>query len=172
MESNMSVKKEAGILALAVLSFPPLFILGSLLDILLVHQYAACEEMGFALPYLSQWVFRYLAGYRFIPHQMMFCFWLLMIVAWLGFYFSSNDSMLFRSRFVISWLIIWLVALTVSGFIIMAVLLPYDLLLIRFPDRGTYTGFEILIMAAIVFEALLILFIPVYFMTRRKRRGD
>jgi hypothetical protein len=52
----------------------------SLLDILLTHFYAHVRNGKAALPAISQWVYESMAGHRFLPQEIMACFWILMLI--------------------------------------------------------------------------------------------
>jgi hypothetical protein len=74
------LKQELASVVLILVSFIPLFFIGSLLDILLTHFYANIENGKAGLPVISQWVYGSLAGHRFLPQEIMACFWALMVI--------------------------------------------------------------------------------------------
>ena len=145
-------------MVLILVSFIPLFFMGSLLDILLTHFYAHVENGKVALPTISHWVYESMAGHRFLPQEIMACFCLLMVILFILNAFLAKDQQQFRIRFIYSFLFIWILAITTATLIAFACLAPFDLLLARLEEDGL---FDSIIHVILVFELILIVLIPV-----------
>jgi hypothetical protein len=151
------LKREPASVVLILVSFIPLFFMGSLLDILLTHFYAHVENGRVALTPISQWVYESMAGHRFLPQEIMACFCLLMVIIFILNAFFAKDQQQFRIRFIYSFLFTWILAITTATLIAFACLAPFDLLLARLEEDGP---FDRIIHVILVFELILIVLIP------------
>ncbi len=159
------LKQELASVVLVLVSFIPLFFIGSLLDILLTHFYAHVENGTSVLPIISKWVYASMAGRRFLPQEIMACFWLLMVIFFILNAFFVKDRHQFRMRFICSFLFTWILAVTTATLIGFACISPFDLLLARLEEDGL---FDHIIRVILVFELVLIVLIPVGFGIWRK----
>ena len=161
------LRREVASVVLVLISFIPLFFIGSLLDILLTHFYSRFENDQTALPIISKWIHDSIAGYRFLPQELMVCFWILMVFLFIFNALISNDQQPFRIRFIYSYLFTWALALTTALLIAFACTVPFDLLLARVDEPSLFCNLIHLIM---VFELVLIVMIPMGLIFWRKRR--
>ena len=159
------LKRELVSVVLILVSFIPLFFMGSLLDILLTHFYAHVENGKVALPTISHWVYESMAGHRFLPQEIMACFCLLMVILFILNAFFAKDQQQFRIRFIYSFLFTWILAITSATLIAFGCIAPFDLLLARLEEDGL---FDSIIHVILVFELILILLIPVGLVIWRK----
>jgi hypothetical protein len=150
---------------LILVSFIPLFFMGSLLDILLTQFYAHVENGKVVLTPISQWVYESMAGYRFLPQEIMTCFCLLMVILFILNAFFAKDQQQFRMRFIYSFLLTWILAVTTATLIVFACVAPFDLLLARLEEDSL---FDRIIYVILVFELILIVLIPVGLVIWRK----
>lgn len=161
----MFLKREYGPFLLVLFSLLPLFFLGSLLDILLIHFYSRVQEGGTMLPLLSKWVFGAVAGYRFLSQEIMICFWGLLALSFLVCALRSKGRDDFRIRFLHSFLWVWGLSLTTASFLGLACVLPFDLMLDRL-DGTSPVGR--IIHVALLLELLLLVVLPITWAWRRK----
>ena len=151
------LKQELATVVLILVSFIPLFFIGSLLDILLTHFYANIENGKAGLPVISQWVYGSMAGHRFLPQEIMACFWALMVILFILNAFFVKDRQQFRMRFIYSFLFTWVLAMTTAALIGFGCVASFDLLLARLEEDGL---FDRIIHVSMVFELMLIALIP------------
>ena len=151
------IKREFVSAILVLLSFIPLFFIGSLLDIFLTHLYARTEKGETALPVISQWVHDSIAGHRLLPQEIMICFWVLMVLLFIVNALTAGDQQQFRIRFIYSFLFTWLLSITTASFIALACALPFDLLLSRVGEGDMFCS---LFRIILLFELTLIVIIP------------
>ena len=151
------MKRESVPIMLVLISFLPLFFIGSLLDIFLTHLYAAAEKGETALPVISRWVHNSIAGNRMLPQEMMSCFWLLLVILFIANVLTSHDQRQFRIRFIYSFLFTWLLSITTAFFIALACILPSDLLLSRIDGQGLLSG---IIRIILIIELALVVIVP------------
>lgn len=148
-----------------MVSFIPFFFIGSLLDILLTHFYANVENGKSVLPPISEWVYDSMAGHRFLPQEIMTCFWILLVILFvLNACFAGNRQQ-FRIRFVYSFIFTWMLAITAAALIGFACVSPFDLLLDRLEENGL---FQSIIHAILMFELMLFILLPVGLVIWRK----
>ena len=159
------LKQELASVVLILVSFIPLFFIGSLLDILLTHFYANIENAKEVLPGISQWVYGSMAGHRFLPQEIMICFWVLMVIFLILNAFFAIDQQQFRIRFIYSFLFTWVLAITTATLIVFACVAPFDLLLSRLEEDGLFDG---IIHSILLLEVMLIILIPVGLVIWRK----
>ena len=159
------LKRELVSVVLILVSFIPLFFMGSLLDILLTHFYAHVENGKAGLPIISQWVYESMAGHRFLPQEIMACFCLLMVIFFILNAFFAKDQQQFRIRFIYSFLFTWILAITAATLIAFACVAPFDLLLARLEEDSLLAR---IIHVILVFELILIVLIPVGLVIWRK----
>ena len=159
------LKQEFASVVLILVSFLLLFFIGSLLDILLTHFYAHVENGKAVLPIISKWVYESMAGHRFLPQEIMACFWILMVIFFIPNAFFAKDQQQFRIRFIYSFLFTWVLAITTTTLIVFACVAPFDLLLARLEEDGL---FDRIIHVSMVFELMLIVLIPVGLVIMRK----
>jgi hypothetical protein len=159
------LKRELTSVVLILVSFIPLFFMGSLLDILLTQFYAHVENGKVVLTPISQWVYESMAGYRFLPQEIMACFCLLMVILFILNAFFAKDQQQFRMRFIYSFLLTWILAVTTATLIVFACVAPFDLLLARLEEDSL---FDRIIYVILVFELILIVLIPVGLVIWRK----
>jgi hypothetical protein len=162
------LKRELASVVLILLSFIPLFFIGSLLDILLTRLYSRVQNEEVALPIISQWVHASIAGYRLLPQEVMACFWLLLVLCFICNILIASDQQQFRIRFIYSFLFIWLLAITTASFFAFACVSPFDLSLARLDEQRAFCN---IIHIALLFELMLILIIPVGLLIWRKVRA-
>lgn len=160
-------KQEAVAALLVLLSFIPLFFIGSLLDIFLTHLYATTEKGGMVLPVMSEWVRDSIAGHRLLPQEIMACFWVLLVLLFVVNALTAGDRQQFRSRFIYSFLLVWLLSITAASFIALACALPFDLLLSRMDEDGMFSS---LFRIILLFEVALIVIVPGGVLIWRRRR--
>jgi hypothetical protein len=161
------LRHEVASVVLVLISFIPLFFIGALLDILLTHFYSRFENDQTTLPIISKWIHDSIAGYRFLPQELMVCFWILMVLLFIFNALISNDQQQFRIRFIYSYLFTWALALTTALLIAFASTLPFDLLLARVDEPSLFCNVIHLIM---VLELVLIVMISAGLIFWRKRR--
>ncbi len=159
------LKREFAPVVLILVSFIPFFFIGSLLDILLTHFYANIENGKAVLPPISQWVYGSMAGHRFLPQEIMVCFWILMVIFFILNAFFAKDQHQFRIRFIYSFLFTWVLAMTTAALIVFACIVPFDLLLARLEVDGL---FDRIIHVILLLELILIILIPVGLFIWRK----
>jgi hypothetical protein len=159
------LKRELTSVVLILVSFIPFFFIGSLLDILLTHFYANIENAKEVLPGISQWVYESMAGHRFLPQEIMVCFWMLMVIFFILNAFFSTDQQQFRIRFIYSFLFNWVLAITTATLIVFACVAPFDLLLSRLEEDGL---FDRIIHVILLLGLMLIILIPVVLLILRK----
>ncbi len=159
------LKRELTSVVLILVSFIPFFFIGSLLDILLTHFYANIENAKEVLPGISQWVYESMAGHRFLPQEIMVCFWMLMVIFFILNAFFSTDQQQFRIRFIYSFLFTWVLAITTATLIVFACVAPFDLLLSRLEEDGL---FDRIIHVILLLGLMLIILIPVGLVIWRK----
>lgn len=152
-------------MVLVLVSFIPLFFMGSLLDILLTQFYARIENGKVVLPPISQWINESMAGHRFLPQEIMICFWALMVILFILNAFFAIDQQHFRIRFIYSFLLIWILAITSATFVVFSCVAPFDLLLARLEKDSLFDG---IIHTILLLELMLILLIPVGLLIFRK----
>lgn len=152
------LKQEFASVALVLLSFMPLFFIGSLLDILLTYFYALVENRKTVLPPISQWIHESIAGYRFIPQEIMAGFWMLMVLCLILNAFSAKDQQRFRIRFIYSFLFTWVLAIMTATLITLACAMPFDLMLSRLDENGISCS---IIHIILLIEVMLMLIMPV-----------
>ena len=150
------LKRELASVVLILVSFIPLFFMGSLLDILLTHFYAHVENGKTALPIISQWVYESMAGHRFLPQEIMAGFCLLMVIFFILNAFFAKDQQQFRMRFIYSFLLTWILAVTTATLIVFACVAPFDFLLSRLEEDGLFDG---VIHSILLLELVLIILI-------------
>jgi len=159
------LKRESASVVLILVSFIPLLFMGSLLDILLTHFYAHVEEGIVVLPDVSKWVYASMAGHRFLPQEVMVCFWILMVIFFILDAFFAADRTQFRIRFIYSFLFTWVLAITTATLIVFACVAPFDLLLTRLEEDFL---FDSIIRVLLVFELMLVVLTPVGWVIMRK----
>lgn len=152
---------------LVLLSFVPLFFIGCILDISLTHFFASAKESGAGLNMISRWVYDNMAGFRFLPQEIMTGFWLFMILSLIATLFHSADHQRFRIRFIYAFLFSWGAALTAAVCIGFACLHPFDLLLARLDATS---GFPRAIETLLVIELLMIPLMVAGLFMRKKTR--
>jgi hypothetical protein len=158
-------KPELAPVFLVLLSFIPLMLTGFILDILLIHFFSMVKGNAAALNTPSLWVYNNLAGYRFLPQELMAGFWFLMIISIILIFSRPGDPQRVRFNFLFSFLLIWGTALSVAGSIAFACIKPFDLLLARVEDP-TWVG--CLLPSVLIGELLAILLIPIGFFLWKK----
>jgi O-antigen ligase len=159
------LKRELASVLLVMVSFISFFFIGSLLDILLTHFYVHVENGKAGLPTISRWVYESMAGHRFLSQEIMACFCVLMVISFILNAFFAKDQYQFRIRFIYSFLFTWVLAITTTTLIVFACVAPFDLLLARLEEDSL---FDRIIHVGMVFELMLIIFIPVGFVIMRK----
>ena len=159
------LKRELASVLLVMVSFISFFFIGSLLDILLTHFYVHVENGKAGLPTISRWVYESMAGHRFLSQEIMACFCVLMVISFILNAFFAKDQYQFRIRFIYSFLFTWVLAITTTTLIVFACAAPFDLLLARLEEDSL---FDRIIHVGMVFELMLIIFIPVGFVIMRK----
>lgn len=161
------LKKEYSPILLVLFSLLPLFFIGSLLDILLIHFFSRVQDGGTMLPPLSKWVIGEIAGYRFLSQEIMIGFWGLLALSLLICALTSKSRDDFRVRFLHSFLWGWIISLGAASFLGLACALPFDLMLDRL-DGISPVGRIIHI--ALLVELLLLVVVPIAWARRRKRQ--
>ena len=159
------LKRELASVVLVLVSFIPLFFMGSLLDILLTQFYAHVENGKVVLTPISQWVYESMAGHRFLPQEIMICFWVLMVILFILNAFFAIDQQQFRIRFIYSFLFTWVLAITTATLIAFGCVAPFDLLLSRLEEDGLFYG---IIHSILLLELMLIILVPVGLVIWRK----
>lgn len=159
------LKREFLSVVLILVSFIPLLFIGSFLDILLTHFYAHIENGKPVLPIISQWVSESMAGHRFLPQEIMACFWILMVIFFILNAFFAKDQQQFRIRFIYSFLLIWILSITITTLIVFACAAPFDLLLARLEEDFL---FDSIIRVLLMFELMLVVLMPVGWGIMRK----
>ena len=159
------LKQESASVVLILLSFIPLFFMGSILDILLTHFYAHIANGTAVLPIISKWGYASMAGHRFLPQEIMVCFWALMVILFILNAFFVKDRQQFRIRFIYSFLFTWTLAITTATLIGFACVAPFDLLLARLEEDFL---FDSIIRVLLVFELMLVVLMPVGWGIMRK----
>jgi O-antigen ligase len=159
------LKRELASVLLVMVSFISFFFIGSLLDILLTHFYVHVENGKAGLPTISRWVYESMAGHRFLSQEIMACFCVLMVISFILNAFFAKDQYQFRIRFIYSFLFTWVLAITTTTLIVFACAAPFYLLLARLEEDSL---FDRIIHVGMVFELMLIIFIPVGFVIMRK----
>ena len=159
------LKRELASVVLIMVSFIPIFFMGSLLDILLTHFYAHVENGKAGLPIISRWVYDSMAGHRFLSQEIMACFCVLMVISFILNAFFTKDQQQFRIGFIYSFLFIWVLAISTATLIAFGCIAPFDLLLARLEEDGP---FDRIIHVILVVELMLILLIPVGLVIWRK----
>jgi len=159
------LKRELASVLLVMVSFISFFFIGSLLDILLTHFYVHVKNGKAGLPTISRWVYESMAGHRFLSQEIMACFCVLMVISFILNAFFAKDQYQFRIRFIYSFLFTWVLAITTTTLIVFACAAPFDLLLARLEEDSL---FDRIIHVGMVFELMLIIFIPVGFVIMRK----
>jgi len=162
------LKREIASVILVLVSVIPIFFMGSLLDILLTHFYAHVESGKAGLPTISQWVYESMAGRRFLPQEIMACIWILMLILFILNSFFAKDQQQFRMRFIYSFLLAWILAMTAATLIVFACVAPFDLLLARLEEDSLFDG---IIHIILLLELMLIVLIPVGLVIMRKSIG-
>lgn len=161
------IMEELAPVFLVLLSFVPLFFIGCILDISLTHFFASAKENGAGLNMISRWVYNNMAGFRFLPQEIMTGFWLFMILILIVNLFHSTDLQRFRVRFIYAFLFSWGAALTAAVCIGFACLHPFDLLLARLDATS---GFGRVIETLLVVELMMIPIIAAGFFVWKKTR--
>jgi hypothetical protein len=164
---SIFVKQELASVALVLLSYVPMFFIGSILDILLTHFYAQVENKATALPLISQWIYNAMAGWRFLAQELMLCFWLFMVLCLVFIAFISEDQNRFRVRFAYAFSFSWLLTIAMASFIAFACAAPFDLLCARIGDESVFAS---VVHAILLSELGLILVSPVVLIMWRKLR--
>jgi hypothetical protein len=159
------LKQELASVVLVLFSFIPLFFMGSVLDFLLTHFYSHIETGKTVLPPISQWINNSIAGHRFLPQEIMICFWALMVILFILNAFFAIDQQQFRMRFVYSFLFIWVLAVTTATLMVFACVAPFDLLLARLEEDRL---FDRIIHIILLLELILIVLVPVGLVIMRK----
>jgi hypothetical protein len=159
------LKRELASVVLILVSFIPLFFMGSLLDILLTQFYAHIENGKVFLTPISKWVYGSMAGHRFLPQEIMACFWVLMVIIFILNAFFAKDQQQFRIRFIYSFLFTWVLSIATATLIIFACVAPFDLLLARLEEDGLFNR---IIHVVLLLELMLIILIPVVLLILRK----
>lgn len=159
------LKRELASAVLILISFISFFFISSLLDILLTYFYAHVENGKTALPTISQWVYESMAGHRFLPQEIMACFWILMVILFILNAFFATDRQQFRIRFIYSFLFTWVLAITTATLIAFGCIAPFDLLLARLEEDSLL---DRIIHVFLLFELMLIILIPVGLVIWRK----
>ncbi len=162
-----NIKHELTPIVLVLLSFIPLMVIGYILDVVLIHFFSQAQGNTAGFNSASLWVYNNLAGYRFLPQEIMTGFWLFMVLFFILNFFRSSDSQQFRIRFLLSFLFIWGSALTAAGCIVFACIQPFDLLLARLED---IPPFGKAIQNVLIAELLMIPLLPAAFFLFRKIR--
>jgi len=159
------LKRELASVVLILVSFIPFFFIGSLLDILLTHFYANIENGKAVLPTISLWVYESMAGHRFLPQEIMTCFWVLLLILFTFNAFFARDQQQFRIRFIYSFLFTWVLAITTATLIAFGCVAPFDLLLARLEEDSL---FDRIIHVILLLELMLIILIPVGLLILRR----
>ena len=163
------LRKDLFSACLVLFSFIPLFIIGALLDVFLAHLYGRFgESANAALPLISYWALGTMAGYRFLAQEIMVCLWGLMVLSFLITILVYEDQTQRRIRFVQTFIFMWILGLTVSSFIALSCILPFDLMIDRPEGRGLVGG---VVRIVLILEIAMILFVPVGLGIRRKSKG-
>ena len=152
------LKRELASVLLIMVSFIPLFFMGSFLDILLTHFYAHVKNVNTGLPTISQWIYESMAGHRFLSQEIMACFWVLMVILFILNAVFARDRQQFRMGFIYSFLFVWVLAISAATLIAFGCIAPFDLLLARLEEDGLFHGIIHVILAV---ELMLIVLIPV-----------
>lgn len=166
---RINIKEEPAAVLLVLFSYIPLIFIGFILDILLVHFFTSAKESAAGLSSLSLWVYNNLAGYRFLPQEILTGIWLLMIIALMFNLFTAPDTRHFRIRFLYSFLYLWGLVLTAVAVLAFACVQPFDLLSAR-PEAITRFGKTIHILFFV--ELLVIVLLPAGFYWGQKRRSQ
>jgi hypothetical protein len=159
------LKQELVSVVLGLVSFIPLFFIGSLLDIILTHFYAHVENGKAVLPTISQWVYENMAGHRFLPQEIMVCIWIFMAMLFILNAFFSKDQQQFRMRFIYSFLFTWVMAMTVTTLIVFACISPFDLLFSRIEENAL---FDSVIHIIFLLEMIVVILIPAGLIVMRR----
>lgn len=146
-----SIRPHLAPLALVIVSLVPLWLLGWLVEIALVRLWQ--PPQGFSLPYLSTVVARPLAGFRGLQHEIMFAFWLVMLLCFVSTRSTVDGAHRATVRFLFGFLTTWIAVASYSLLIALALVLPYDYLSVRI-DAGEFTF--TLVQAIILCEAVVI----------------
>lgn len=166
---RINIKEEPAAIMLVLFSYIPLIFIGFILDILLIRFFTSAKEGAAGLSSLSFWIYNNLAGYRFLPQEILTGIWLLMIIALIFHIFTAPDTWHFRIRFLYSFLYLWGLVLTAVVVLVFACLQPFDLLSAR-PEAITRFGKTIHILFFV--ELLVIVLLPVGFYWAEKRRSQ
>ena len=142
---------------LVLFSYIPLILIGFILDTLLSHFFNMAKANAAGFNALSLWVYSNLAGYRFLPQEIMTSLWLLMIIVFMLNAFTATDVLQFQKRFLYSFFYLWGMVLTVVMVLTFACVQPFDQLSAR-PE--TITCFGIAIHALFIIELLIIILLP------------
>jgi len=159
------LKQELASVVLVLASFIPFFFIGSLLDIILTHFYAHGEGGKAVLPTISQWVYEFMAGHRFLSQEIMGCIWILMVILFILNAFFAEDQQQFRMRFIYSFLFTWVLAMATATLVVFACVSPFDLLLSRIEENAL---FDSIIHIIFLLELILIILIPAGLVIMRK----
>jgi hypothetical protein len=159
-------RQELAPVILVLFSFIPLMLMGFILDMLLVHFFSMLKGNIGGLNAVSLWVYNHLAGYRFLPQELMAGFWFLMIITSILIFFPPGDPQKSRLRFLYSFLFLWGTAVSVAGGIALACIKPFDLLLARVEDT-TWVGNSLPVF--LIAELLAILFLPIALFLWKKK---
>jgi hypothetical protein len=158
-------KQELAPVFLVLLSFIPLMLTGFILDILLVHFFSMVKGNAAGLNVASLWIYNHLAGYRFLPQELMAGFWFLMIISFIIIFSRPGDPQQARFNFLYSFLLIWGTAISIAGCIAFACIKPFDLLLARV-EGMTWVGNSL--PTVLIAELMVILFLPIAFSLWKK----
>jgi hypothetical protein len=154
------IKQELTSVILILVSLLPIFFIGAFLDIALTQFYAYVENGKTTLPAISQWVYESIAGYRFLPQEIMVCIWALMVILFILNAFFTKDRQQFRLRFIYSFLLTWILVVTFVSLMIFTCVSPFDLLFSRLEESG---WFHHIIRIILLFELMLVILIPAGF---------
>ena len=166
------IRRETVPLLLIAFSLFLLLALGLILDILLVNWPSLMQDTmgGAALPSLTQWVLDNISGFRGLPCDIAIFFWLVIVFAFVATGLSVNDGALFRTQFICSFLFIWSVALALFLFVLVALALPFNILLGRLDSDAFSIGDAIRVLSVVLVVAIIALPTGVIFKRRRKNR--
>lgn len=168
-EAVKRLKQDVFPAFLVLFSLVPFFIIGSILDVLLAHLYGRFGDSATAaIPLISQWTLDATAGYRFLAQEIMVCLWGVMVLFFLVNTLVSGDQAQRNTRFLQSFLFMWVLGLTVASLIALSCILPFDLMLDRLDGRGISVR---MVRYILILEVVMMVFIPVVPGIWRKSKG-
>lgn len=140
-------------------------LIGFILDVMLARFYSMAKDNINSLNTASLWVYRHLAGDRFLPQELMAGFWLSMVLIFLIHLYFDKNPIHNRIGFLYSFLFLWGMVISTAGGFTLACIKPFDLLIAK-PEGATgfAKGVEVILLGLV----LAVIFLPIFQYLRQK----